>query len=76
MPHHLPPRRLQLSSNRTAPATIASPPYTAHRIWPVIKLPGNTLIPWRNHTPPDSTNSAPKMFNVIRMFDSERELAP
>jgi hypothetical protein len=28
------------------------PPITAQRVWPVMKLPGKTLMPWKNQTAP------------------------
>src|SRR6185437_3903830 len=45
----------------------------AHLICPVIKLPGSTLIPWRNHTPPKKTRIAPTIFSTILMFPPDIE---
>ena len=42
-------------------------PYTAHCIWPVMKLPGSMLIPWRIHTTPVIINSTPSTLAAIFM---------
>src|SRR5688572_3479374 len=57
-------RRLARATTIT-PSTTAMAPYTAHLIWPVMKLPGRTLTPCRNQMAPMSIMSAPTMLNTI-----------
>jgi hypothetical protein len=39
----------------------------AQRIWPVIKLPGKTLMPCKNQTAPVNANKMPRMLKMIRI---------
>src|SRR5580698_7395578 len=43
----------------------------AQRICPVMKLPGSTLIPCRNHTPPISISKTPRTFRAIFICSSD-----
>ena len=38
---------------------------TAERICPVMKLPGSTLMPWRNQTVPISSANTPARLKTI-----------
>ena len=51
-----------------APATAVIAPITAHFIWPVMKLPGSTPIPWKNQIPPMIRHTMPRA--VITAFIS------
>jgi hypothetical protein len=58
-------RRRFASSNSAIPAPIAIPPYTAHRVWPVMKLPGKLPIPCSNQIIPKKARIAPAMFKAV-----------
>src|ERR1700733_387275 len=63
------------------PTATAIPPYTAHRVCPVMKLPGSTLIPCRNQMAPARTKRLATIFSVIlivppRARTSEQRPAP
>jgi hypothetical protein len=60
-------RRRSPAHNRVIPAAAAIAPYTAQRIWPVMKLPGNRLIPCRNQMAPKSARTPPAMLKAVFM---------
>ena len=43
----------------------------AHFVWPVMKLPGRMLIPWRIQTHPASRHRTPETFNAMRIGDEK-----
>ena len=51
---------------------MAMQPQTAHRICPVMKLPGNTLIPCKTHMPLTGIKSTPTIFSAILIFSPRR----
>jgi hypothetical protein len=53
----------------TIPATTAITPLIAQRLWPVIKLPGRTLIPWKNQIPPNIKSNTPRILRIAFMAD-------
>ena len=48
-----------LPTNTTAPATMHPIPAHAQKLCPVMKLPGSTLMPCKNHTIPTTNNTIP-----------------
>jgi hypothetical protein len=50
------------------PITKAIPPYTAHWVCPVMKLPGKILMPCKIHTAPAKINTTPRRLQKIRMI--------
>ena len=56
------------ANHKPIPSATVIPPYTAHRVWPVMKLPGSTFTPCRNHTQPTATRSIPAIRRTILLF--------
>lgn len=62
--HRVYVRRFAQSMSPIA-TTIITPPLMAHCGFPVIKLPGNTLIPCRKKIPPARINTMARMFKSV-----------
>src|SRR5512140_3596152 len=55
------------ATDRPTPASRRIAPYTAHFMWPVMKLPGRTLIPCRIQITPTTQHRTPATNNGIRI---------
>ncbi len=64
--NHPPGRRFAVQTI-TTPAAATIPPQMAHRVCPVIMLPGKTLMPCRNQTAPIRISRPPRTPPAIRI---------